>query len=328
MNVTKRLATSLLLLTVLSATIGAQKRQAPAKAQPRPAPAPTFDNLVPADSYVVYSEVRDTGQLIRSSAVSDLLEPILKLAGPPKEFKSVVKWLNAHAELVMGSRLLLATWPIKKNLPEAIFVIEFASAEDAAKFATPLNEFLPTVLPAPEPEASAKTEGKPPAPAKPNFDIKRLGSLVVISPRPWTMKELRPAGSKSLAEETNFRTARNRFNSESIFAYIDIKLIEKEEDERQKQIEAERKKVEAQAKKAQAEEKRNPDETAVLVPGTEKSVQAEGINPGNVLSVGPPQEAPTPDPVSVAFSTLGMTLFGGEGTSPDAIGLALSFEGE
>jgi hypothetical protein len=255
----------LLLLTILTIPTGAQqKRQTPAKPQPKPAaaPAPTFDNLLPADSYVIYGEVRDAGQLISSSALNDLLEPILKLAGPPKEFKSVVKWLNAHTDQVIGSRLLFAAWPLNRNLPNAIVAIEFASAEDAAKFATPLNEFLPTVLPPSEPEPSPKTanESKPPAPPKPNFHIERLGSLVVITPRPWTMKLLRPASSKSLAEEANFRTARNRFNSEPIFAFIDFKLMEKEEEERRKQYEAERLKVEAQAKQAKAEEKKNPDD--------------------------------------------------------------------
>ncbi len=334
MNVTKRLATSLLLLTILTVPIVAQqKRQAPAKPQPKPTPAPTFDNLVPADSYVIYAEVRDAGQLIRSSALNDMLEPVLKLAGPPKEFKSIVKWLNAHADQVVGSRLLLATWSIKKNLPEGLIVIEFASAEEATKFVTPLNEFLPTVLPAAEPDPSPKTanESKPP---KPNFHIERLGSLVVISPRPWTMKELRPAGTKSLAEETNFRTARNRFNSEPIFAYVDFKLIEKEEEERRKQYQDERLKAVAQAKQTRAEEKPNPDEP----PPPESPAESEKTEkPGqtimsagaiNVLSAGTPEEAPTPDPVSAAFSTLGITLFGGEGKSPDAIGLALSFEGE
>jgi hypothetical protein len=319
----------LLLLTILTIPTGAQqKRQTPAKPQPKPAaaPAPTFDNLLPADSYVIYGEVRDAGQLISSSALNDLLEPILKLAGPPKEFKSVVKWLNAHTDQVIGSRLLFAAWPLNRNLPNAIVAIEFASAEDAAKFATPLNEFLPTVLPPSEPEPSPKTanESKPPAPPKPNFHIERLGSLVVITPRPWTMKLLRPASSKSLAEEASFRTARNRFNSEPIFAFIDFKLMEKEEEERRKQYEAERLKVEAQAKQAKAEEKKNPDEIE-----DEKMVQREVINgPVGVLSAGEPEETPTPDPVSIAFSTLGMSLFGGETNMPDGLGLALSYEGE
>ncbi len=336
MNVIKRLATPLLiLLTLLTVTTAAQqKRQTPARQQPKPAaaptPAPTFDNLLPADSYVIYGEVRDAGQLISSSALNDLLEPVLKLAGPPKEFKSIVKWLNAHTDQVIGSRLLFAAWPLNKNLPNVIVVIEFASAEEAAKFATPLNEFLPTVLPPAEPEPSPKTanESKPPAPPKPNFHIERLGSLVVITPRPWTMKQLRPAGSKPLAEEANLRTARNRFNSEPIFAFIDFKLMEKEEEERRKQYEQERLKVEAQAKQAKAEEKQNPDETTPA-PSSDEVVEREVVNgPVGVLSAGEPEETPTPDPVSIAFSTLGMSLFGGETNMPDGLGLALSYEGE
>lgn len=326
-----KVPTSLLILLTLLIipTVAQQKRQTPAKPQPKPAaapaPTPTFDNFVPAGSYVIYGEARDTGQLISSSALNDLLEPVLKLAGPPKEFKSVVKWLNAHAEQVMGSRLLVATWPLKKTLPEAIFVIEFASAEDAAKFATPLNEFLPTVLPPQsEPSPKSENESKPPVPPKPGFHIERLGSLVVITPRPWTMKQLRPEGARSLAEEANFRTARNRFNSEPIFAFIDFKLMEKEEEERRKQYEQERLKVEAQAKQAKAEAKHDSDEIE-----DDKVVVNEGLKgPVGVLSAGTPEEIPTPDPMSMAFSTLGMTLFGGEGKSPDALGLALSYEGE
>src|SRR5918993_4132704 len=93
-----------LLLAILPITTAAQqKRQTPARPQPKatpapaPTPAPTFDNLLPADSYTIYVEVRGTGQLIRSDALNELLEPVLKLGGPPKELKSVVKWLNAHA---------------------------------------------------------------------------------------------------------------------------------------------------------------------------------------------------------------------------------------
>jgi hypothetical protein len=339
MNVIKRLATPLLiLLTLLTVTTAAQqKRQTPARQQPKPAaaptPAPTFDNLLPADSYVIYGEVRDAGQLISSSALNDLLEPVLKLAGPPKEFKSIVKWLNAHTDQVIGSRLLFAAWPLNKNLPNVIVVIEFASAEEAAKFATPLNEFLPTVLPPAEPEPSPKTanESKPPAPPKPNFHIERLGSLVVITPRPWTMKQLRPAGSKPLAEEANLRTARNRFNSEPIFAFINFKLMEKEEEERRKQYEQERLKVEAQAKQAKAEAKREPEEVATPDPSAEGEKRFErdvAGGPVGVLSAAQPEEEPTPDPVSIAFSTLGMSLYGGETNMPDGLGLALSYEGE
>ena len=57
MNFTNRLATSLLLLTLLTAPVVAQqKRQTPAKPQPSPTPAPSFESFVPADSYENFAQ--------------------------------------------------------------------------------------------------------------------------------------------------------------------------------------------------------------------------------------------------------------------------------
>src|ERR1044071_457710 len=218
----------LLLISFIAATNAQQKRQTTPKPQAKPAaaptPAPTFDALVPADTYILCGEGRGAGQFIRSSARNDLLEPVLQLSSPPKEFRALVRWLNAHAEEVMTSRLLVATWPNQrsKELPDALIAIEFASAEEATKFNVSLNEFLPKFLP---PAATEPTESgeKPKGPPPPNFHLKRFGSLVVLSPKPWTIKQLRPAGSKLLAEDTNFRTAHNRFNSEPLFVYFDTK---------------------------------------------------------------------------------------------------------
>jgi len=218
----------LLILITLTAT-AQQKRPTTPKPQPKaPAaqvPAPTFDTLVPAESYVIYGEVRGAGQLIRSSTINDLLEPVLKLASPPKEFRAVVRWLNTHAEEVMTSRLLVATWPSNrsKDLPDALIAIEFASAEEATKFSVSLNAFLPKVLPAPlaepspSPDKSLNILPEKKEPPAPNFHLQRFGSLVVLSPKPWTMKQLKPGGSKLLAEDINFRAAHNRFSSELVF---------------------------------------------------------------------------------------------------------------
>ena len=179
----------LLLITLTATTSAQQKRQTTPKPQPKvaQAPAPTFDTLVPAESYIIYGEVRGAGQLIRSSALNDLLDPVLKLAGPPKEFKAVVKWLNAHAEEVMTSRLLVATWPSNsaKDLPDALIAIEFASAEEATKFSGSLNEFLPKLLspsqpdPLPSPDKSLNFLPEKKEPPTPRFHLKRFGSLVV-----------------------------------------------------------------------------------------------------------------------------------------------------
>ena len=331
----------LLLLTILPiTTLAQQKRQTPAKPQPKvtpapaPTPTPTFDTLLPADSYTVYVEVRGAGQFVRSSTVNELLEPVLKLAGPPKEFKSAFKWLNAHADELMTSRLLVAMWAADKNLPEGIIAVEFASAEEASKFVTPLNEFLPTVVP-PEPAASPSAspdKQKPAAPPTPNFHVQRLGSLVVLTQKPWTMKQLKPAGRKLLSEDANFRTAHSRFSSEPVFVYIDVRAIERQEEESRKRAEemqreqAERIKREAAVAAEQKKETTEPDKTETDENATGSEQQT------NVLTaIGPPEtarEAPTPDPMSTALSNLGMAFFGGEADWPDAVGLALAFEGD
>ena len=59
----------------------------------------------------------------------------------------MVKWLNAHAEVLAGSRMLVAGWPSRPKLPEVIVAIEFSSTEEAKKFYPELRDFLPTLLP-------------------------------------------------------------------------------------------------------------------------------------------------------------------------------------
>src|SRR5215203_5109321 len=176
------LAALLLLTTLTTTNVAQQKRQAPGKPQPKaavaPAPAPTVDTLVPAESYAIYGEVRGIGQLIQSSALNDILEPVLKLAGPPKEFTTMMKWLHAHADELMTSRLLIATFPSTKEVPETIIAIEFASTEEAAKFAKPLNEFLSNLLPTPATEPSAQSSEEKPEPPKPSYYLQHAGSLV------------------------------------------------------------------------------------------------------------------------------------------------------
>jgi len=331
--ITRPAVVILLLLFTLTAT-AQQKRQTTPKPQPKapvaPAPAPTFDTLIPAESYIFYGEVRGAGQLIRSSAVNDLLEPVLQLAGPPKEFRAVVRWLNTHAEDVMTSRLLVATWTSNsaKDLPEAMIAIEFASAEEATKFSASLNAFLPKVLPASLTEPPDKSlnilpdKSKPPAP---NFHLKRFGSLVVLSPKPWTMKQLKPAGSKLLAEDPNFRAAHNRFSSELVFVYFDTKVIEREEEENRKQIEQQRSEEVKQAL-AEAESKKNEKE------GNEEEAADNFTLTEQVVNLTPPpgeakDEPATPDLVSTLLSGIGYTIFdGGKTTWPDGVALALSFD--
>ncbi len=362
-------ASSLLLISLVAATcvLAQQKRTPPAKGpQKAPAavqPAPTLDTLLASDSYKIYGEIRGVGQVISSSSVNELLEPIMKLAGPPKEFKTLVKWLNAHADAVMTSRMLIAGWPRSNKLPEMLVAIEFASPEEAAKFEPQLNDFLPKVLPTPEPEntpspseskndsspATPKTEKpkeSPPAtppssPPKPNYYLKRAGSLLFITPVPLTLKNLRPAGSKLLTEDPNFRIIHDRFNSEAVFVYVDVKGILKEEEERRQQYEEEQKRREVEVKKtideaankktaeAEADELEGnndvkPVETASVV--LESSDPTQNPEVGSTMGSSPATPPAEPDPMTAVFSMLPGTLFSGEPKWPEAIGFAIAFD--
>jgi hypothetical protein len=335
MNVIKRPATALLLLLIaLTATAAAQqKRQTPAKPQPKatpaPTPAPTFDTLLPADTYVLYGEIRGAGQVIRSSALNDLLEPILKLSGPPKEFRSMMKFLNAHADEVMSSRLMVAGWPnsTAKDLPDVFIAVEFASAEEATKFAGTLNGFLPTVIPLLDP--TPKDLPKSDAPPALRFHLQRLGTLVVLTPKPWTMKQLWQPGRKTLSEDVNFRTARNRLSSEPIFVFFDMKAVEREDEERRKQFEAQEEERKKKAAEEEAKEDQAPEgEMTTEMTPEEEAVAMEEVEELQAQIPPEPSPEPTPDPNAIDFSLLTSALFSIAPNWPEAIGFSLSFEGD
>src|SRR5436309_1116704 len=147
---------------VFAAAVWAQQPGAPA-AKPSTREAipqianPTFDSLLAADTYKLYGEVRNVGQLMSTGGAGEIVDPIMKLADPPKEFKSIVKFLKANSEALAASRLLFATWPARTGVPDFFVAIEFATPEEATKFAPKLETFLPTVLP----PVSAETQEKP-----------------------------------------------------------------------------------------------------------------------------------------------------------------------
>src|SRR4030095_5505768 len=89
------------LMLVLSFGTIAQKRPA-ARSRPaaKPVAAVSFENLLSAESYEIYIEVGNVGQLVSPSSVNEMIEPVMKLAAPPKEFKTAVKWLTTHADAV------------------------------------------------------------------------------------------------------------------------------------------------------------------------------------------------------------------------------------
>lgn len=350
MNVRKtiRATVRLLLTIILIATPLAAQRRRPVTPKPSPPaqpaqPAITFETLLAADSYKVYGEIRGVGQLLRSGGVNDVLDPIMKLASPPKEFKTVAKWLNSHADSLMTSRLMFAGWPSRANLPQVLFVIEFPSPEEAQKFEPQLKAFLPKLLPTPESSPGAGS-GKNESPggngknaaAPPPYILKQSGPLVFISESEFTLKALRPAGTKLLSEDQDFRQVHNRLSAESVFIYFDVASAEKEEQDRRLQMQEEEKKRQeiaaanptpAQVEEIPTEEPPPPSSSPEEIPSAE---------------LGTPQPAePTSEPDSTdskttvdlglahsGFDRLAGALFFGRPKWPEAVGLALAFDAD
>jgi len=344
-----------------------QERPAPA-APPKPPAGPAqkseinIDNLLSADSYKIYGEIKNVGTLVSTGSIAELIDPITKLADPPKEFKALVKFINANAEMLADSRLVFATWPARAEIPNAFVAIELASAEDAAKFEPKLNRLLPTLLPTPTPTPSpveekpvqSKDAGsqpreiksvadpgnpqettKPPKPEPPPFVVTRAANLVFVTDRPFKFQKLRPAESKLLTEDPGFRQAHERFSTEPIFVFINIALAElrrAEPKENPAGLDAETQaRVDAEKK---AQDDREKDETKTAnepVEQTEDSEQ-QPVPPVTsesktsvIVEVAPPA---APQVSAMAFPSLMSLLGGGPPEYPDAIGISLSQESE
>ena len=340
---------------------------------------PTFDTLLSADSYKLYGEVRNVGALLTTGGAGEIVEPIIKLANPGPEFKSIVDFLKKNSEALASSRLMFGTWPARTGIPNLFVAIEFATPDEAAKFAPKLDTFLPTVLPPVpvEPEvkkeeaeearpatvrqtgaektAAATAQSAPPkvildpkgqaanAPAPPlsrpetrlPFIIKHSGSLVFISDTTFKFEKLHPKSSALLAEDHNFRVARDRFSTEPVFLFFNVELEDRTKpkpsptpeisEEEQERI---RKEEEALVQQKIEEEKPETEtfDRPVVMSGAESPAEA-------TLTVEQPSPTPTPTKEQqaqmVASSQIGsmLSMFGqGEPQWPDALGVALALD--
>ena len=323
-------------------------------------PDPTFETLLGADTYKLYGEVRNVGQLLSTGGAGEIVDPIIKLANPPQEFQSIIKFLKKNEEALATSRLLFTSWPARADVPNAFVAIEFATPEEAAKFSPKLETFLPTLLPPvpiePEPKPNPPPEAKPSEPgnqpmaetrkegtqASPPaekragsarteapqehlpFVISHKGNLVFISDKSFKFEKLHPASSKGLAEDQNFRLAHDRFSNESIFLYFSVAL-----EDRSKPLASPTPVVTVKVAEPSARSQSDP---STRPPSSSSETPDETRN---VMLVGAPQSTPEPPPPvrtrqqqaqMNASSQMGqmLDLLGvGEPQWPEAVGVAL-----
>jgi hypothetical protein len=349
-----RLVSLILTIGLLGSPLAAQQKRTglQRKTLPSSEPAPNFDSLLSDDSYRVYSEVRNVGQLARSAALNDLINPVLKLAGPSKEFNIVFEWIKAHGDSLAGSRIFIASWPNRPAVPSVLAAIEFATADEARKFESQLRSFVATLSPKPSPSPlpSSGPEVSKVAPATssptevavlPSYEIKQLGSLVLLSDTTISLPHLKPRGSQLLAENPTFALARNRFVSESVFLYVDVKSIEKEQrEQRQKWEKEEQRRAEIEAAQPPKEEIAAAHDTESPMPtaADEFAVSHELHAPTASTQATVDQNSPDqpsnatlsggPMPLGAGFFSLYSAFFGGQPKWPEAVGAGLAFEDE
>lgn len=188
-------------------------------------------------------------------------------------------------------------------------------------------------------------------PDGPPFLIKRSGALILISDIPFTFRNLRPTGSKLLAEDQNFRLARDRFSSEPLFLFYNVGLEDRNKSrqvavatsdgttlhvEEMPQPSAEETTVEpkTEANPESSPEAQPPSPDASPSPESspaneEPQAVLSGEDSGNarVVAIARVRE-PKPDPTDPFLSSLFGASGSGEPAWPEALGVSLSFEGD
>ena len=330
-----------LLITCVAPASG-QKRSGPVRKAPSPAvvePVVSFDTLLADEQYRIYSEVRNVGTLVRSQGFNDLLGPLVHFAEPPQQFSTVLNWIKAHGELMGGSRLCAASWPSKNTLPNFVVAIELASPADAKKLEAELRAFLPKLDPKPKPSPLPSPQPGHDQPENPGMfsqlHIQQVGAVVLLSEKRFSLQDLKPPRRRLLAENPNFVLTRNRFASEPVFVYVDFKAIEKDELKQREKWQQEARIREEQAAANPAPE---PSPDLVLEDQLRTAPEDEFVvpPPPDTLASGndavPLEAANTDREVAAAFNMimqpLAMSLFGGSGKYPEALGAALTFEGD
>src|SRR5215831_3476596 len=180
---------SIVLLLMLSVAPLAAQQPAPV-ARPGQTTAraevpPPFEELLSADAYKVYGEVRNVGTLLNNGGAAEIIDPITRLADPGPQFKSLVSFLKKNSEALAQSRLMFASWAVRSDLPVLFVAIEVSTRQDAAKFATKPETFLPTLVPPPP-----VTPGpSPEKPASPNPTDKQPANKIAKPASPSTKAE-------------------------------------------------------------------------------------------------------------------------------------------
>jgi len=202
----------------------------------------TFEEMVGADTYGAYIELRRVGSLAQANELKTALAG-LKLFGDAetKPFTDLIEFVTANYEPLAEARFVLMYMSARPRVPVAISALEFPTAQDAAAFEPKYRQLADAQLNA----YRARYEGpKPSAERRPSrrggraqqkheskqfpldYTLRRVGRVLISSEKGLSLKRLRGEESApSLADSSRFQNARTRFSSDSLFVYVDTGVM-------------------------------------------------------------------------------------------------------
>lgn len=227
--------------------------QAPAAAaqqpQRRAEPDVSPEEMLAADSYGVYAEVRRLGTLAEAEEIKTAVSSLGLLGGAEAgAFTDLHRFVIDNAEPLGEARVVVTFMPARAGLPKALVAIELATPEAAAAFEPKLRRFVgEQVRGVKKAMGIAPNEAEPPAGSRPEarqrggarqrgeersaaaggFVLKRMGRRLIASDTAFTLKALRgEEGATRLADSPRFQSVRARFAGDSLFVYVDTNIAQ------------------------------------------------------------------------------------------------------
>lgn len=207
----------------------------------RAEPDLSVEEMLAADSYTVYLELRRVGTLARSEEVKSAVASLRLIGGEEaKPLIDIYGFVSNNAEALGESRVVVTSMPARAEVPQALMAVELESTEAAVAFEPKLRRMLgervpqvkhaiagvapEPVVPKPDTVERARGAAKPP-PA--DFALRRVGRWLLAADAPFTLKRLRGEESQPrLADSTRFQSVRARFASDSLFVYVDTNVAQ------------------------------------------------------------------------------------------------------
>lgn len=200
-----------------------------------------FEEMIGADTYGAYVELRRVGTLAQANELKTALAG-LKLFGDAetKPVEDLVEFVAANYESLAEARFVMLFMAARPRVPVVVSALEFPSAQDAAAFEPKYRQFADEQLksfrakyegpkPSPARRTSARERRRPetkPTPSPFDFAFRRVGRVLIASEKGLSLKRLRgEASAPSFADSARFQNARTRFSTDSLFVYVDTGVV-------------------------------------------------------------------------------------------------------